>query len=423
MKKIIYILPILVLLFTSCDPMEDVYTEVDEANKGAKADAKFFANRTLLDFNYELVEADYNLSDNESVAKYKNFSKSAKAADNLAQILNDKMVYGQAGKDYKVTYNFYQGSLPYVRNYLKYLAAVSEIKTYELTKADYDSMGTGKNEPGKYDNFSKKAPAEKYLPNFLKKKFPNANPKEIIIVTYNFYDGSLKKLTKTWQFDGTVWAENPTAAPKAPKLPKGVKDYKLLPNDYDSMGAPGKYDNFSDSVKPDDYLPTFLGVKFPYAKEGEKYLVVYKFYGKKKKDDEKKSTFLKAQEYTFTDGAWKAYSVITKKVATMSYKVDKKTWEFVPPITFVKTDEKATYSYTLNNADYELVGNGKYHNFDLRDGKEDADESVFLKKITIILKSQTTVLVEAGSVYAVTYTYYDGQKGEKTINLKAVLEE
>ncbi len=419
MKKILYILPIVLFWFTSCDPMEDVYTEVDEFNKEAKANEKYFAQRTLLDANYELVEADYQLATNGSVAKYKNFSSRATAKDNLAQILNDKMVYGEAGKDYKVTYDFYQGSLSYVKSYIKYLEAVSALQIYELTTEDYDSMG----KPGKYDNFSKSAPAADYLPDFLKAKFSDAEKGDIIVVTYKYYSGSVSEVVENWEFNGTVWAENPNAGPKAPKLPSDVHVYELLPEDYDSMGKPGKYDNFSDSAKPSYYLPTFLNIKYPYAKEGTKYLVVYKFYGKKKKDDEKNSTFKQAQEYTLTNGVWKPYSSVIKKTATMSYKVAKKTWEFVPPITFVKTDEAPTASYTLTIADYELVGNGKYKNFDIREGKPEADENVIISKITIILKNQTEVAIKEGNVYAVTYKYYDGGAGEKTINLKAVLEE
>ncbi len=423
MKKILYILSISLFLFTSCDPMDDVYKEVDEANKEAKADAKFFAMRTLLDENYTLVDADYELSTNEGLKKYKSFSSKATAKDNLAQILNDKMVYGKAGKDYKVTYKFYRGKLSYVKAYLEYLDAVGALETYELTDADYDSMGTGKGEPGKYNNFSEKIPAAKYLPDFLKKKFPDAKANDIIVVTYKFFDGKVRNITENWVFDGTVWAENPEAGPKAPKLPTDVTVYELVAGDYDSMGAPGKYDNFSSSQKPQNYLPTFLGVKFPYAKEGTKYLVVYKFYGKKKKNDEKNSTFKEALEYTLTDGVWKPYSSVVPEVAVMSYKVGKKTWEFVPPIAFVKTEEPATAEYTLTPADYELVGNGHYRNFDIREGKPEADETVIIQKLTIILKSQTKVEIKPDNVYAVTFTYYDGKKGDKTINLKAVLAE
>lgn len=67
--------------------------------------------------------------------------------------------------------------------------------------------------------------------------------------------------------------------------------YTLIPEDYDSMGEekgePGKYDNFSSSILPDDYLPDFLGVKFPEAKEGKMVLVQYKYYAGSVSDKER----------------------------------------------------------------------------------------------------------------------------------------
>lgn len=418
MKKILYIASFLLVTLTACNPMEDIYNEIDEVNKGKIADEKYFAQRTILDTDYTLVDTDYALSTNENVKKYKNFSSSLLAKDHLAQILNDKMVYGEAGKDYKVTYKYYRGSLSYLKSYVTYLTAVDALKTYELTKEDYDSMGTEKGKPGKYDNFSDRVPPADYLPDFLKAKYTNAKANDVVVVTYKYYSGKVNNVTANWQFDGTKWAENANAGPKAPQLPSNVTVYELVDGDYDSMGAPGKYNNFSSSVKPETYLPTFLKIKFPYAKEGSKYLMVYKFY-----DSSKKKTLKKANEYTLTEGIWKAYSSTVMQVATMSYKVAKKTWEFVPPIKFVKTEDAETDTYTLTKADYNLVGNGKYGNFDVREGRDEADEAVIIEKISKILKSQTKVTIAEGKVYAVTYKYYDGAAKEGVIKLKAVLGE
>lgn len=415
MKNILYIASLLLLVFTACDPMEDTYKEIDEANKGKIADEQYFAERTVLDTEYTLVDADYALSTNEGVKKYKNFSSRATAKDNLAQILDAKMVYGKPAVDYKVTYKYYRGSLAYLKDYTKYLEDVAALNSHELSAGDYDSMGTNQGEPGKFDNFSASSPAEDYLPAFLKGKYAAAKTGDIVVVTYKFYEKGkgTKTVTESWQFDGTTWAKT-DAGPKAPELPTGVKVYELVKNDYTSMGF--KYPNFSGSAKPTDYLPTFLKVKFPYAKEGDKYLVVYKFYADKK-------TTNQANEYTLTDGVWTVYSKTVMQVATMSYKMDKKAWAFVPPIKFVKTDEAATVEYTLTDADYALVGNGKYKNFDRREGKADADEAVVVEKLSKILKAQTTVAITEGTVYAVTFTYYDGAKKQGTINLKAVLDE
>ncbi len=329
MNKIIYITLPLLLAFAACNPMEDIYKEVDAEIAKKNANEQYFSTRTLLEDNYTLIEDDYKLSTNENLRKYKSFSSRITAKDNLTQILNDKMVFGEIGKEYKVTYKFYQGSLSYAKNYIK-------------------------------------------------------------------------DLDKT-------------------KLPNDVKVYELADSDYDAMGAPGKYNNFSDSSKPKDYLPTLLKVKFPYAKEGTKYLVVYKFYGKKKKDDKRKSAFKEAKEYTFTEGVWKSYSSVVNKTATMSYKVDKKTWEFVPPIAFVFSDEEATQEITLNDKDYAVTGDSKYKNFYLKGKTEEEIKSIELEKLSKILK--TNYKVKVGTVYAITYKYYDGKGGKKTVKLKAVLEE
>lgn len=52
--------------------------------------------------------------------------------------------------------------------------------------------------------------------------------------------------------------------------------------DYDAMGTatgfPGKYDNFDASMKHVEYLVTFLTQKYPYAKNGVKVALTYKFY-------------------------------------------------------------------------------------------------------------------------------------------------
>ncbi len=427
MKKLLYIASLLLLVFTACDPMEDTYKEIDEANAEKIATEKYFSVRTLLDENYTLVDADYALSSNEGIKKYKNFSSRATAKDNLAQILEAKMVYGKMAVDYKVTYKYYRGSLGYVRDYLNFLEDVAQLTSYELTKEDYNSMGEEKGQPGKYDNFSKNVPAADYLPGFLKTKFPDAKADDIVVVTYKFYDGGVKDITETWQFDGTVWAEAPDAGPKAPELPADVKIYEMVKADYDSMGTgkdePGKYNNFSKSIPAAKYLPTFLKIKFPYAKEGAKYLVVYDFYGKKKKDDKKKSTFKQAAEYTLTDGVWTPYSKVIMQTSVMNYKVKEKMWTYVIPIKFEYSEEKATEEITLKDTDYTLTGDGKYKNFDIRNMDDAQQKALFIEKLTKILKVNYADKVKVGTVFKVTFKTFDGSKGTKSVILKAVLAE
>ncbi len=337
MKKLLYIASLFLLVFTACEPMEDVYKEVDEAHAQKIADEKYFAARTVLDENYTLVDADYALSSNEGLKKYKSFSSRATAKD----------------KD--------------------------------------------------------------YLPDFLKTKFPDAKADDIVVVTYKFYNGKgVVNITENWQFDGTVWAENPDAGPKAPELPAGVKVYEMVKADYKSMGF--KYPNFSGSFKPTDYLPTFLKLKYPYAKKGAKYLMVYGFYKDKK-------TTLQAAEYTLTDGVWKPYSKVIMESCNMHYKKAEKTWVYVTPLRFEYTTDETNIEdvIELKNEDYELTGDGTFHNFSFQGKSEKEQHKIALEKLNIILRSNYSL--KEGNIFKVTYKYYTGSVEKRTVTLKALLDE
>jgi hypothetical protein len=98
------------------------------------------------------------------------------------------------------------------------------------------------------------------------------------------------------------------------------------------------------------------------------------------------------------DGAnWSLYNNIVNE--TIKFGHDGTSW--VPDNTI---------KYTLTGADYELVGNGNYGNFDVRDGKDEQPESVRLDKInTILLNNFPNDLEE--QKYIVTYNIYNGANG------------
>jgi len=132
MKKLLYMASFLALIFTACDPMEDVYDEIDEANADELADAKFFSDKTLIADGYRLTDADFELSSDENVAKYKNFSKYQAAADFLPEILTNKMLYGEAGNEYKVWFDFYRGKSEAFSNYSN---------KHEVSEDEYSAVG------------------------------------------------------------------------------------------------------------------------------------------------------------------------------------------------------------------------------------------------------------------------------------------
>jgi len=100
------------------------------------------------------------------------------------------------------------------------------------------------------------------------------------------------------------------------------------------MGAPGNYDNFSSSDDPDNYLPQLLEQKYPYAQEGARMAVVYKYYSG--------GTQTRADEYHFEGGNWMKYDPV--EVRTDQYLKTASGWLFDP-----------TVLYTMTAADYQLI--------------------------------------------------------------------
>ena len=63
---------------------------------------------------------------------------------------------------------------------------------YYLSKADYDSMGEGSGQPGRFNNFSSSTPADAYIPTFLSINDPFAfgQEEDRIIVVYKYFSTS-----------------------------------------------------------------------------------------------------------------------------------------------------------------------------------------------------------------------------------------
>ncbi len=116
--------------------------------------------------------------------------------------------------------------------------------------------------------------------------------------------------------------------------------YYLSSADYDSMGTgsgqPGQYNNFSSSLSPNNYLPTFLNLTFPYAQEDEELIVIYDYF----------SSSTGAQRrgnlYTVTGGEFLAYESTIS--TTLQFGFDNGVW--VPDNTI---------RYTLADSDYDAI--------------------------------------------------------------------
>lgn len=99
-----------------------------------------------------------------------------------------------------------------------------------------------------------------------------------------------KSVSAVYAFDGNNWKANTSIN-------------LLQATDYTAMGM--KYFNLE---KPDEYLPTYLKVNFPYAKAGDTKLVAYKYYASSK-------TSLVCDQYTFNGSLWQKTNGVTEESA------------------------------------------------------------------------------------------------------------
>lgn len=250
-------------------------------------------------------------------------------------------------------------------------------------------------------------------------------------------------------YDGSAWTT--------------VSDLMVLnPSDYKKMGL--SYSNFSGS-QPEQYLPTYLKVNFPYAPEEDVKTVAYLYY------TSGGSTY-QAREYMLTSGEWKQNAGQT----TCQFVKSNDVWVYNPSVVITlpysrNTDPSYTYymeivkwvfenicvpmgddsmtsgKYFLDyraNAEFYSGASAYYGNVDVRsssalshmpegytgyDGLTDDEIVLLLKKrfSTETLPAALSVLhADAAPVdgmqvtYTVNFTAYDGAPIESTIVYEVV---
>ncbi|WP_294590097.1 choice-of-anchor J domain-containing protein [uncultured Bacteroides sp.] len=165
-----------------------------------------------------------------------------------------------------------------------------------------------------------------------------------------------------YSFNGTAWSVY-TAATSLDKA-----DFKL-------MGS--NYDNFSATMNPDNYLPKFLSLTYPFAQEDNVKAVAYKYFASS-------VTSVKADEYAYTSGAWVKNTAVETVTDQFVYSGGK--WNFDPSTTItlpvVKNDPTSVLYYqtitdwvkenhseyvtSYGNNDYYFGGSAYNNNFDFR---------------------------------------------------------
>lgn len=289
-KKLIYGLCAASFLMTACDYNEDNFPGFDQE---PLTDVVYyegeFTGKYPTEGYFSLVQGDEE-------------SGKATIEKALIEMLKDTYPYCDKGSSAKIKVKV-ADVMPSQEKEPAYEDA------YELSTADYDAMGTGKNEPGEHDNFS-----------------------------YRIDPRVTTTQAKYYKKGADGWTEEPLIPYDADKkLP-------LEEQDYDAMGIeagePGANDTFVSDEQADAYLPIFLQNKYTYvAKEGLTVEVTYKVSGKEKKTI-----------YRYNGSAWEVYNPkasivvsVTERITVMKF--DGKEWKLSNLISDIK-------ELSLTNAEY-----------------------------------------------------------------------
>lgn len=245
MKKYIYVIAsVAAMSFTACDPMEDVYDELDEK----------ISNEYKANIRTELSADDYELFEDSAsvpayVAENLYFTSEEQASNLIPKILDTN--FPQVGNETKaaITYNL-----------LLYKFGdneVSSIENYTVSEDDYALGGSS------FTSFDKEA----QVLSFLEAKYPDATEGALVILSYTWYNGSAEPryidTTDSYYFTNGGW----------------VDTYHVSVADYVSAGR-NRFNNFtsSDDAVLADYFNRFLNNNIVgYATNDVKY-VSYAYY-------------------------------------------------------------------------------------------------------------------------------------------------
>lgn len=343
------------LIFASCEPNATIYEELDKSIAEEDALFQYNIGKAVAPSSYTLTDDDYALSSNEDVAKYKNFSDNALPKDFLPEILNSKFTAedgfemavtynfyqkvvadeqnayelsdedyaflgesytnfsdeekaealianllnlrtynAEAGDESTVQYTFYASNMTrYIRVNADYSTEVLDYSddAYELTDADYESLGQGR-----YLNFTYISDAEDGMVEFAKAQ-SHTLPKEYAVKVYRNYIDTYV----VYYFDGSSWSVKQSVMPVTEPLNFALNTENLNAStwwadpalkitlgeaDYNLFDETRKYQNFDlrGSVAPGTdraKLVEMIGVMLDTNHapvDGQQYLVTYAYY-------------------------------------------------------------------------------------------------------------------------------------------------
>jgi hypothetical protein len=206
-------------------------------------------------------------------------------------------------------------------------------------------------------------------------------------------------------YDGGSWEEVEEA-------------FYLSNSDYDSMGEdngqPGAFNNFSSSTPADNYLPTFLTIKYPFAQEEDALFVIYKYFSSSS------GAGTRGDFYTYLNGSWtKSQSVIS---TSLQFGFSDGEWVPDNTIRYMITADnfdyiEANYATTVGFED-AVSSMANFGNFDRRPTNDAFwSDDMVLTVFADLLENVIAPGAADDQKYVISVDIYDGSNGVEDFSL------
>lgn len=356
------------LLFTACNPMDDINAEIDSQENIISGETTF----AMSDDDYDVLELSYG-----------NFSNVDDAKTMIPKLLSSKFPVWGAGSLATVTFDLYSPK-----------RTEKSLEVYTVASSDYADLGFT------YGNFS----SFDQIVTFLDWKYPSPANRVLVSLTYKYYSGSVNTVKNGFIYVDGEW-----------NFLQG-----FTRSEYNVMGE--NYDNFTSSTVAEARIPIYLKeyFKFDSKKAGDIAGIMYNIYktdsddidGDGRTDDKAAYSYV---FYCIYDGSdWTEYKNIIQE--TIKFGHDGTTW--VPDNTIKYTfisDDVALISNALMGAYPGPADNvGYFGSFDRRTSSSNYwSDDMLLEAFNILLDNKNPS-AEEGQKYVLTFIIYNGTTTNET---------
>jgi hypothetical protein len=358
MKKLVFLLVAVGAMFTSCDPMEDIYNDLDSVDNPIVGSVEY----TLVDDDYDALGLTYGTFDSDDQAK-----------ELIPGFLSDTYPIWGKGSSAFVTYDLYKSN------------SIKSTTAYTVTEDDYATLGFS------YGNFDSSGD----MTTLLMYKYPDAVRGDLVELTYLYYaSGSTTEVTNSFVM-----------------LDSWEMILEFAYDDYIAMDQ--SYANFSNEDVAEFNISIYLKSLYPYAMEGDSVVTMYELYVSGADNE------MNLVPYTFDGTSWNAVSSVIS--STLQFGHDGTTWVPDNTITYTLVSADYTYmsSQLSSVSGYENPASsmGNYGNFDRREGNSAYWSLEMIETAMGILLDYNDPTAADDQKYLMTYDIYNGSNTTESMSL------